>query len=149
MTTAASPTPRNAPVHLLTCTKYNDIKAYLAELENTNIRSLEDIMQYNIDNLGTEGGYPGIHPAFGSGQDGFDAALESKGIMDDVYYSALEFTQRTSREEGIDGALAAIPANHPSGKTKLDALLVPPDVSLPTLPTPSLLIFARLDNLTP
>ncbi len=107
---------------------YNDIKAYLAELDNTNIRSLEDIMQYNIDNLGTQGGYPNIHPAFGSGQDGFDASLASMGIMDEVYYQALQFTQRTSREEGIDGALAAIPADHPSGKTKLDALLVPPDV---------------------
>lgn len=115
---------------------YNDIKAYLADLDNTNIRSLEDIMQYNIDNLGTEGGYPSIHPAFGSGQDGFDASLESMGIMDDVYYSALEFTQRTSREEGIDAALAAIPPNHPSGKTKLDALLVPPDVSPPPFPCP-------------
>lgn len=109
---------------------YNDIKRYLSELNNTNIHSLEDIVQYNIDNLGTQGGLPGVHPAFGSGQDGFLASLATKGEMNETYWQAHEFVQRTSREEGIDGALAAIPANHPSGKTKLDALLVPPDVSL-------------------
>lgn len=108
---------------------YNDIRAYLAELDNTNIRTLEDIMQYNIDNLGTEGGYPNIHPAFGSGQDGFDASLASRGEYNETYWQAFNFVKRTSREDGIDGALAAIPPNHPSGKTKLDALLVPPDVS--------------------
>ena len=109
---------------------YNDIIAYLAELDNTNIRSLEDIVEYNVHNFGSEGGLPGIHPAFGSGQDSFETILAAKGIMNETYYQALEFVQRTSREEGIDGALAAIPPNHPSGKTKLDALLVPPDVSL-------------------
>lgn len=43
--------------------------------------------------------------------------------MDEVYYQALEFTQRTTREEGIDAALAMGP-----GGSQLDALLVPPDV---------------------
>ncbi|KAK0904000.1 hypothetical protein LTR91_023570 [Friedmanniomyces endolithicus] len=33
---------------------YNNIAAYLSELSNTNIRSLADIVQYNIDNDGTE-----------------------------------------------------------------------------------------------
>jgi hypothetical protein len=47
---------------------YNNIKTYLAELENTNIRSLEDIVAYNDANVGTEGGIPGMHPAFASGQ---------------------------------------------------------------------------------
>lgn len=45
---------------------YNNIKTYLSELENTNIRSLEDIVAYNYANDGTEGGNPwplGI-PAF-------------------------------------------------------------------------------------
>ena len=100
---------------------YNDISAYLAELNNTNIRSLEDIVQYNIDNVGSEGGLPNVHPAFQSGQDGFLASLESKGIMDTTYWQALKFCRRTSREEGIDAALY-------NNGTQLTALLVPSDV---------------------
>ncbi|KAJ4373389.1 hypothetical protein N0V83_003684 [Neocucurbitaria cava] len=60
---------------------YNNIKAYLSELNNTNIRNLEDIVAYNYANDGTEGGNPwplGV-PAFYSGQDGFLASLETKG----------------------------------------------------------------------
>lgn len=105
---------------------YNNIKTYLAELENTNIRSLEDLVQYNIDNVGTEGGLPGIHPAFASGQDGFLASLETKGVMDETYWQALAFCQRTSREEGIDAALRY--NNGSSTTITLDGLLVPPDV---------------------
>ncbi|KZM26220.1 Amidase [Ascochyta rabiei] len=102
---------------------YNNIKAYLSELENTEIRSLEDIVAYNYANDGTEGGHPwprGI-PAFYSGQDGFLASLDTKGIMDETYYQALAFTQRSTRKDGIDAALAN------SGRP-VDALLVPPDV---------------------
>ncbi|GAB7351577.1 hypothetical protein MBLNU459_g2200t1 [Dothideomycetes sp. NU459] len=105
---------------------YNNIKSYLSELENTNIRSLEDIVQYNYDNDGTEGGnaWPLGNPAFYSGQDGFLASLETKGVMDDTYYQALAFCQKSTRENGIDAALASGPNN-----THLDALLVPPDVA--------------------
>ncbi|KAL5360513.1 amidase signature domain-containing protein [Aspergillus floccosus] len=101
---------------------YNNLRDYLAEVDNTNIRSLEDLVQYNKDNYGSEGGFPGIHPAFGSGQDGFIASLESKGIMDDTYFSALAYCQRTTREEGIDAALK-------HGNLTLDGLLVPPAVA--------------------
>jgi len=100
---------------------YNDIATYLAELNNTSIRSLEDIVQYNIDNVGSEGGIPGVHPAFASGQDGFNASLFTGGIMDETYWEALSFCHRTTREEGIDAALF-------NNGTKLDGLLVPPDV---------------------
>lgn len=102
---------------------YNNIKSYLSELENTKIRSLEDIVAFNYANDGTEGGHPwplGI-PAFYSGQDGFLASMETKGEMNETYFQALSFTQRSTREDGIDAALA----NHGS---RLDALLVPPDV---------------------
>jgi amidase len=100
---------------------YNNIKTYLSELENTEMRSLEDIVQYNYDNDGTQGGYawPLGTPAFYSGQDGFLASLESKGIQDDTYFQALEFTQ-TSTRSGIDSALTY------NGK-KLSGLLVPPE----------------------
>ncbi|TVY68644.1 putative amidase, partial [Lachnellula suecica] len=100
---------------------YNDIAAYLAELNNTAIRSLEDIVQYNIDNVGSEGGIPNVHPAFKSGQDGFNASLATGGVMDQTYWEALSFCHRTTREEGIDAALF-------SNGTNLNALLVPPDV---------------------
>lgn len=99
---------------------YNNIKTYLAELANTNVRSLEDLVQYNLDNAGSEGGLPGVNPAFASGQDGFLASLETKGIMNETYWQALSYCQRTSREDGIDAAL------HANGHN-LTALLVPPD----------------------
>jgi amidase len=99
---------------------YNNIKAYLSELENTHIRSLEDIVAFNYANDGTEGGraWPYGVPAFYSGQDGFEASLATQGKMDETYYQALSFTQRSTRE-GIDAALA---------NNGLDGLLVPPDV---------------------
>ncbi|KAK7722649.1 hypothetical protein SLS57_004854 [Botryosphaeria dothidea] len=98
---------------------YNNIKTYLSELENTPIRSLEDIVQYNYDNDGTSGGNPwplGI-PAFYSGQDGFLASLATKGERNATYWQALAFVQRATRDDGIDAALA-----------RADALIVPPDV---------------------
>lgn len=101
---------------------YNNIRAYLAELKNTNMRSLEDLVGYNINNYGSEGGYPNIHPAFGSGQDGFEAALATKGVRTEPYWQSLSFCQRTTREEGIDAALR-------NGNHSLDALLVPPDLA--------------------
>ncbi|KAJ0275882.1 hypothetical protein COL940_008589 [Colletotrichum noveboracense] len=102
---------------------YNNINIYLSELENTNVRSIDDIVQFNYDNDGTEGGnpWPLGHPAFYSGQDGFLASLESKGIKDEMYNQALEFTQRSTRD-GIDAALTS------TNGTKLSGLLVPPDV---------------------
>ena len=102
---------------------YNNIKAYLSELKNTNIRSLEDIVAYNYANDGTEGGYPwprGV-PAFYSGQDGFLASLETKGVRDETYQQALAFTKKATREDGIDATLA-------NNGRPVDALLVPADV---------------------
>jgi len=99
---------------------YQNINSYLSELTNTNMHTIDDLVQYNIDNVGSEGGTPGIHPAFGSGQDGFLASLETGGIMNETYWQALEFCHRTTREEGIDAALDY-------NGTQLDALLTPPD----------------------
>ncbi|KAI7283593.1 amidase family protein [Hortaea werneckii] len=104
---------------------YNNIKSYLSELDNTDMKSLEDIVAYNHRNDGSEGGKPwpfGI-PAFYSGQDGFLASLETNGTMDQTYWEALEFCRYQSRERGIDAALSMGPND-----TQLDALLVPPDV---------------------
>ncbi|EOA85391.1 uncharacterized protein SETTUDRAFT_118230 [Exserohilum turcica Et28A] len=103
---------------------YNNIQTYLSGLENTSIRSLEDMVAYNYANDGTEAGYswPRGHPAFYSGQDGFLASLRTKGVMDATYHAALAFTRHSAREAGIDAALAN------EGGPRLDALLVPPDV---------------------
>ncbi|KAK5996538.1 Putative amidase [Cladobotryum mycophilum] len=102
---------------------YNNIKTYLSTLGNTNMRSLEDIVQYNIDNDGSEGGYawPRGNPAFFSGQDIFLASVATKGIQDETYWQALSFCQSSSRQ-GINDAL-----NY-KGK-KLSGLLIPPEVA--------------------
>ena len=98
-------------------------------------------IRYNMDNIGTEGGQPNVHPAFASGQDDFLASLatkgqlryqslnqdrnlcanKSKGLMDETYYQALTFCQKSTREDGIDAALRY-------NSTQLSGLLVPPDV---------------------
>lgn len=84
---------------------YNNIKTYLAELSNTNIRSLEDIVAYNYANEGTEGGTPGVHPAFESGQDSFLASLETKGVRNETYWQAVEYCKRGAGVEGIDACV--------------------------------------------
>lgn len=110
---------------------YNNIATYLAELNNTEIRGLDDIVQYNYDNDGSEGGYPypdqGGIPAFASGQDGFLASLATKGIKNETYWQALGFTQGKTRA-GIDWALGGGGQTLPDNCTKLNGLLVPPDV---------------------
>ncbi|KAI5458739.1 amidase signature domain-containing protein [Mariannaea sp. PMI_226] len=104
---------------------YNNIKTYLSEVNNTKVRSLEDIVKFNYDNDGSEGGYPYAdgkgHPAFFSGQDGFLASLATKGIKNETYWQALDFCVNGCRN-GINDALTY------KGK-KLDGLLVPPDVA--------------------
>ncbi|KAJ6058979.1 uncharacterized protein N7446_008562 [Penicillium canescens] len=80
---------------------YNNLRDYLSEVNNTNVRTVEDLVQYNIDNYGSEGGLP--------------ASIQPSA-------PALEFCQRTTREEGIDAALK-------HGNRTLDGLLVPPDVA--------------------
>lgn len=102
---------------------YNNIIAYLSELNNTNIRHLADIVEYNYANDGTEGGnpWPQGNPAFWSGQDTFLASLATRGVRDQIYFQALTFTQ-TKCKTGIDHALTAY-THQP-----LNALLVPPDV---------------------
>ncbi|KAF2180472.1 amidase [Zopfia rhizophila CBS 207.26] len=96
---------------------YNGINAYLSELSHTEIKSIEDIVEYNIRNSGTEGANPGDHPAFPSGQDNFHEITQTKGIKSDTYQKALQYTQEKSRKEGIDGAL-----KHPDGD--FDALIM-------------------------
>ncbi|WQF85351.1 Putative amidase signature domain-containing protein [Colletotrichum destructivum] len=114
---------------------YNNIKKYLSELQKTDIRSLEDIIRFNYENDGTEGGHPygqnytdagsgrtsyHGHPAFRTGQNGFLMSNATQGSQDETYWRALEFMQRTTRG-GIDAALT-------HDGTRLSGLLVPPSV---------------------
>ncbi|KAK3708285.1 hypothetical protein LTR37_011550 [Vermiconidia calcicola] len=96
---------------------YNGINQYLSKCTNTMIRSLEDVVAYNLENRGTEGAEPGDHPAFPSGQNNLQEIVKTKGVEDHIYASALRHIQQKCREEGIDGAL-----KHPEGD--LDALLL-------------------------
>ena len=47
---------------------YNDINAYLSQLSESTVKSVEDILAFNIQNAGTEGAQPGDVPGFPSGQ---------------------------------------------------------------------------------
>ncbi|KAI0198955.1 amidase [Astrocystis sublimbata] len=101
---------------------YNDLKKYLAGLVTNpnNIRSLEDVVEYNIKHTEKEGGVPGTHPAWPTGQDGFDKCLALKGIEGDTYKTARLYVRGKTRDEGIDEALVPVYRGKP-----LDGLLVP------------------------
>ena len=47
---------------------YQGINSYLSELSETRMNTLEDVIEYNRENSGTEGANPGDHPAFPTGQ---------------------------------------------------------------------------------
>ncbi|KAK8005789.1 amidase [Apiospora arundinis] len=95
---------------------YNNIKTYLAELNNANIKSLEDIVQYNYANDGSEGADHGHLATRRSTQ----AKTDSWPRWRLAVFRALRFTQSSTRA-GIDSALMH------KGR-QLSGLLVPPDV---------------------
>ncbi|KAF2838849.1 amidase signature enzyme [Patellaria atrata CBS 101060] len=99
---------------------YNEIQSYLSGLTSNphNIKTLEDIIAYNTRHTEKEGGVPGTHPAWPTGQDTFEKSAASKGIKNDNYTNALAYIQKKSRDEGIDAALE-------SQGEPLDGLLVP------------------------
>lgn len=98
------------------------MEEYLSKLKNTSIRTLADIVAYNNENRGTEGGHPYDMPAFPDGQPLFRQCVETKGIRNDTYYAALRHIQSQCREYGIDAALKH--KDSATGKeTQLDALL--------------------------
>ncbi|KAF2667365.1 amidase signature enzyme [Microthyrium microscopicum] len=99
---------------------YRSLPKYLSSLRSNKnqILSLEDVIAYNIKHTNQDGGVPGTHPAWPTGQDNFDRCVQSKYTDDSVYTKALEYIIRKSRHEGIDAAL-----RHEEGI--LDGLLVP------------------------
>lgn len=102
---------------------YNDINRYLAELCGTAIKTVENVVEYNRDNAGSEGGRSGVYPAFPTGQ----ANTMNCGILTNRSNKrrissqtrwrrkvkkmrrrtseALAYTRKECREEGIDAAL--------------------------------------------
>lgn len=78
---------------------------YLSKLRNTPIKTLEDIVRFNDENRGSEGGGAGDLPAWPDGQRLFRQSVKTKGIKDRTYYAALHHIQSQCRENGIDAAL--------------------------------------------
>lgn len=114
-----------------TCYLMNE---YLSQLSGTPIRTLEDIVTYNNQNRGSEGGHPHDIPAFPDGQILFEECVRTKGIKTEEYHAALKHITSQCRENGIDAALkyrvhsdapASLFANHNErGEIReLDALL--------------------------
>ena len=107
---------------------YYLMNSYLSKLKDTRMKTLEDIVRFNDENWGSEGGHAGDLPMFPDGQQLFHKCVETQGIKDETYDAALKHIQSQCRECGIDAAL-----RHPSmldptrvysvGKETLDALL--------------------------
>ena len=109
---------------------YYLMNEYLSKLKNTPIKTLEDIVRFNDENRGSEGGREGDLPAFPDGQRLFRKCVETKGIKDKTYYAALKHIQTQCRENGIDAALVCPPerrrkrtSEQESQAELLDALL--------------------------
>ncbi|KAF1356424.1 amidase [Delphinella strobiligena] len=95
---------------------------YLSKLRNTPIKTLEDIVRFNDENRGSEGGHAGDLPAWPDGQKLFREVLATKGIKDGVCSAALSHIRKQCRENGIDAALKY--RDEKTGKqVDLDALL--------------------------
>ena len=60
---------------------FNCINLYLSELSETRMKTLEDVIEYNEENSGTEGGKPGDHPAFPPGQVSHSISFTSFTIL--------------------------------------------------------------------
>ena len=131
-TWSTGPSPLKNALYRVNVDFYNNIRDYLSELNNTNVKSIEDIIAFNIQYTGVEGGIPGTVAGFKSGQDAFLDSAATKGAMNSSYYECIEYLNNVSRTEGIDAALAY---TYPNGTTiQLDALLTPSGGGATNLP---------------
>lgn len=85
-----------------------DLNAYLAELQETQVHSLADIIAFNQAHANAE------LPYFG--QELLLKAEATTSLEDPLYLAALEENQRLSRQEGIDAVM---------DQHQLDALVMP------------------------
>jgi amidase len=81
------------------------MNAYLSKLKNTPVKTLEDVVRFNDENRGSEGGHAGDLPMFPDGQLLFRKCVDTKGIKDETYHAALRHIQLQCRQNGIDAAL--------------------------------------------
>ncbi|KAL8949284.1 MAG: hypothetical protein Q9222_004590 [Ikaeria aurantiellina] len=114
--------PSKSEYTVVTTEAYDGINDYFSELSNTKIKTLEDVVAFNIDNRGTEGAFPGDHPAFPTGQDTFHDIVATRGEKGRTYFEALNHIQAQTRASGIDAALKHTTTD---GKVhELDALIL-------------------------
>ncbi|EXJ54605.1 hypothetical protein A1O7_09946 [Cladophialophora yegresii CBS 114405] len=84
---------------------YYLMNVYLSKLKKTPIKTLEDVVRFNDENRGSEGGKAGDLPMFPDGQRLFRKCIDTKGIKDETYNAALKHIQSQCRQNGIDAAL--------------------------------------------
>lgn len=84
---------------------YNGINSYLAKLKDCRVTSVEEIVEFNKQNAGSEGAEPGVVPAFPDGQPNLLEIVQAKGVKDDTYHTALAHIHVQTRDNGIDAAL--------------------------------------------
>jgi amidase len=75
-----------------------DVAAYLAGLRHTSIRTLADLIQFNIDHCPDEMQY--------FGQELFEIAEATTGLDDAAYQEARAFCLQATRTDGIDALMA-------------------------------------------
>ena len=114
--------PEISEITVSTVQTYYLMNRYLSKLTSTPVHTLEDIVKYNDDNRGSEGGHQYDMPAFPDGQPLFRQCVETKGIKTPTYHAALKHITSQCREYGVDAALKHKVA--PAGEEiELDALL--------------------------
>ncbi|KIV97275.1 hypothetical protein PV10_01043 [Exophiala mesophila] len=111
--------PERSEITVCKVQAYYLIEGYLKKLKNTPIKTLEDIVRFNDQNSGSEGGHAGDLPAWPEGQRVFRQSVETKGIKDEIYHQALEHITKQCRGNGIDAALYR--------RTRVGGEPVPPD----------------------
>lgn len=92
-----------------------DINAYLSELHHTSMKTLDDLIQFNLDHAVQE------MPLWG--QDLFYSSRDTNGTSSPAYLAALARQHRRTRAEGLDKVM---------NEYNLDALLVPSDPIAPS-----------------
>ncbi|KAL1310757.1 hypothetical protein AAFC00_001009 [Neodothiora populina] len=114
--------PSRAEITVSKVETYALTNQYLSRLTTISndpfpIQTLEDIVDFNDDNPGTEGGIAGTHPAFPDGQKLFRECVATQGVKDETYHAALAYIRRQTRERGIDYALTHYPSSFSSSSS--------------------------------
>ena len=77
---------------------YNDMTAYLQGLKKSEVRTVEDVVEFNKRHDESEGAKPGTMPnTYPGGQDNLIEIAESKGVEGETYRSALEHIRKANQ----------------------------------------------------